>query len=243
MFGGVKRRVSIWWRAQIIGHLVKCRSVIRQTSNESNDATIEDAMLWYTNVTAMFLEHLSNQIKESDNSGVWRLVHLFHIDPERERVFLNDIVARVRYLIGFKNLLRAIECYGIASVYGIRYLGQGNLTKDTYVMYVRNDFLARDLLQGSLNYVPSLKPMFDDLTKNETSNYVQLKKWFVSHKTQISTKYIWIYSSFCRNRNEMMLKNEKRATIVQEAINYFDTMTMYMEEVRKLQKELRRLIA
>lgn len=43
-------------------------------------------------------------------------------------------------------------------------------------------------------------------------------------------------------RNELMLKNEKRVTVVHDAINYFDTMTMFLEEMRLLQRELRHLI-
>lgn len=80
--------------------------------------------------------------------------------------------------MGFKNLLRAIECYGISSVYGIRYLAVGNLSMETYIMYVRHDFLARDLVQGSLNYVPLLRPLFEKITFPKQSNYGQLMKWF-----------------------------------------------------------------
>lgn len=58
---------------------VAYRSVIKQTNNESGNATIEETMKWYTNVTGMFLDHLSNQIKESDSSGVWRFVFQFVI--------------------------------------------------------------------------------------------------------------------------------------------------------------------
>ena len=45
-------------------------------------------------------DHLSQEIKLTNSSAVWR------------------------YLIGYKNLLRAIENLGIAVVYGIRYYGQ-----------------------------------------------------------------------------------------------------------------------
>lgn len=138
-------------------------------------------------------------------------------------------------------MLRAIECYGISSVYGIRYLGRGNLPTDTYIMYVRHDYLARDLVQGSLNYVPTLRPMFEKITVPPFTNYFHLKKWFVAidtlyNKILIITNYITI------NRNEMMLKNENRETAVMDAISYFDVMTSFMEELGTLQKELRILI-
>lgn len=70
-----------------------------------------------------------------------------------------------RYLIAFKNLLRSIESLGIASVYGINYFGRGILLGDNYVSYVRHEALGRDLLNGSLTYVPSLKTLYAELTR------------------------------------------------------------------------------
>lgn len=72
---------------------------------------------------------------------------------------------RFRYLIAFKNLLRSIESLGIASVYGINYFGRGILVGDNYVSYVRHEALGRDLLSGSLTYVPSLKHFYAELTR------------------------------------------------------------------------------
>ena len=47
-------------------------------------------------VDAVFLDHLSQDIRGTNSSAVWR------------------------YLIAYKNLLRSIENIGIAVVYGIR---------------------------------------------------------------------------------------------------------------------------
>lgn len=38
----------------------------------SSESSIFEVMAWYTNVNAAMLDHLTNQIKETDNSGVWR---------------------------------------------------------------------------------------------------------------------------------------------------------------------------
>lgn len=62
-----------------------------------------------------------------------------------------------RHLVGFKNILRSIECYGIASVHGINYFGRGLLSSDKYVDYIRHDILGKDLLNTTINYVPSVK--------------------------------------------------------------------------------------
>ena len=46
-----------------------------------------------------------------------------------------------RYLIAYKNLLRAIENIGIAVVYGIRYYGTGRITHDNYVQFIRHQII------------------------------------------------------------------------------------------------------
>lgn len=160
----------------------------------SEEKSITEVMTWYTSVNAAMLDHLTNQIKETDNSGVWR------------------------YLIAFKNLLRSIESLGIASVYGINYFGRGILVGENYVSYVRHDSIGRDLLNGSLTYVPGLKQFYSNLTRT-MDNYGLIK-----------------------SRREEILKNKKREPSVNDAIDYFDSMATYIDELRKLQRELRRMI-
>lgn len=69
------------------------------------------------------------------------------------------------YLIGFKNLIRAIENIGVSAVYGINYFGRGYLNTDAYVNYIKYDCLGKDLLNSSLNYVPYLRFEYNNLTK------------------------------------------------------------------------------
>ncbi|CAK9822787.1 Atrial natriuretic peptide receptor 1 [Anthophora retusa] len=160
----------------------------------SEESSITEVMAWYTSVNAAMLDHLTNQIKETDNSGVWR------------------------YLIAFKNLLRSIESLGIASVYGINYFGRGILVGDNYVSYVRHEALGRDLLSGSLTYVPSLKHFYAELTRT-MPDYGRIK-----------------------SRRDEILRNQKRQPSVDDAIAYFDSMATYVDELRKLQRELRHMI-
>ncbi|CAH2238159.1 jg22087 [Pararge aegeria aegeria] len=65
--------------------------------------SMTEAVEWYTNANAALLTHLTKEIKDTDSSTIWR------------------------YLVGFKNLLRSIECKGIASVLGINYFARGYL--------------------------------------------------------------------------------------------------------------------
>lgn len=95
----------------------------------------------------------------------------------------DDACLRSRYLIAFKNLLRSIESLGIASVYGINYFGRGILSADNYVSYVRHEALGRDLLTGSLTYVPSLKRFYADLTRSMT-DYSRIKSRYTMYTCQ-----------------------------------------------------------
>ncbi|XP_071648798.1 uncharacterized protein [Temnothorax longispinosus] len=160
----------------------------------SEESSISEVMAWYTSVNAAMLDHLTNQIKETDNSGVWR------------------------YLIAFKNLLRSIESLGIASVEGINYFGRGLLFGDNYVNYVRHEALGRDLLNAALTYVPSLKKFYDELTRT-MPEYDKIKA-----------------------RRDEILRNQRRESSVEDAIAYFDSMATYIDELRKLQRELRHMI-
>ncbi|XP_037028069.1 uncharacterized protein LOC119068546 [Bradysia coprophila] len=160
----------------------------------SEESSITEVMDWYTAINGGLLDHLSKQIKETDNSGVWR------------------------HLVGFKNLLRSIECYGIASVHGINYFGRGVLGYENYVAYIRNDILGRDLLNGSLYYVPALKILYKNLTR-VMPDYGHLRNW-----------------------SNIILKNTRINSSIENAVNYFDVMSTYLDELRKIQRELRHQI-
>ncbi|XP_063891866.1 uncharacterized protein LOC135117201 [Helicoverpa armigera] len=73
--------------------------------------SMTEAVEWYTNANAALLSHLTKEIKDTDSSTIWR------------------------YLVGFKNLLRSIECKGIGSVLGINYFARGYLQPRAYERY------------------------------------------------------------------------------------------------------------
>ena len=57
-------------------------------------------------------------------------------------------------MIAYTNLLRCIENLGIAGAYGIRYYGQGKITHDNYIQFIRHFTLGDEYLDQSRNYVP-----------------------------------------------------------------------------------------
>ena len=86
---------------------------------------------------AVFLDHLSQDIRGTNSSAVWR------------------------YLIAYKNLLRSIENIGIAVVYGIRYYAQGNVSQDQYIQFIRHDTLGFEYLDQSKNFAPQVSLSFE----------------------------------------------------------------------------------
>ncbi|KAH8320357.1 hypothetical protein KR067_000175 [Drosophila pandora] len=160
---------------------------------EPEESSITEVMNWYTSINRGLLHHLNEQIKETDNSGVWR------------------------YLVGFKNLLKSIECQNIATSFGIRYYGRGSLTAENFVSYVRYEFMAREMINSTLNYAPMLKEMYTNITC--TKKYHRAK--------QMSTT---------------LLKNSPNVSNERSAIEYYDLMNNYTDDLRILQKALRRQI-
>ena len=94
----------------------------------------------YEFINDVILDHLDDEIKSTDRSGVWRYLISFKVTP----TFLS-IYKEVSFP---QNLLRAIENIGIVSVYGIRYLSTGNVTQQNFIKFVilkSNDDRKRSL--------------------------------------------------------------------------------------------------
>ncbi|XP_039753422.1 atrial natriuretic peptide receptor 1 [Pararge aegeria] len=153
-----------------------------------------EAVEWYTNANAALLTHLTKEIKDTDSSTIWR------------------------YLVGFKNLLRSIECKGIASVLGINYFARGYLQPRAHEKYISHMVLGRDLLDNTLNLVPSLIPLHMDI-KEDSPEYQELEK-----------------------KNQQIVDNKQQAGSVSEAIEYFDQTATLLGKLRAVQKQLREYI-
>lgn len=48
-------------------------------------------------------------------------------------------------------------------MHGINYFGRGLLSTDKYVDYIRYDILGKDLLNQTINYVPSLIQLYEEI--------------------------------------------------------------------------------
>ncbi|KAJ8722276.1 hypothetical protein PYW08_004678 [Mythimna loreyi] len=162
---------------------------LRASINAGTSMT--EAVEWYTNANAALLSHLTKEIKDTDSSTIWR------------------------YLVGFKNLLRSIECKGIGSVLGINYFARGYLQPRAYERYIAHMILGRDLLDNTLNLVPSLIPLHKDI-KEDSFEYQDLEK-----------------------KNQQIVDNKHQDGSVADAIEYFDQTATFLDKLRAVQKQLR----
>ena len=66
-----------------------------------------------------------------------------------------------RLLIAYKFLIRCIENFSIAIVYGLYYFGKGHLSQDSYIKYVRYDSLAQDYLNATQQFSAASHQSFE----------------------------------------------------------------------------------
>ncbi|KPI95713.1 Atrial natriuretic peptide receptor 2 [Papilio xuthus] len=163
-------------------------------ANINPGTSMTEAVEWYTNANAALLNHLTKEIKDTDSSTIWR------------------------YLVGFKNLLRSIECKGIGSVLGINYFARGYLQPRSHERYISHMVLGRDLLDNTLNLVPSLIPLHKDI-KEDSPEYQVLEK-----------------------KNQQIVDNKYQEGSVSDAIEYFDQTATLLDKLRAVQKQLRQYI-
>ena len=60
-------------------------------------------------------------------------------------------------------MLRAIENIGIVSVYGIKYLTTGQVTRDNFIKYVEHDTLIWEYLNSSIHLAPYLEEKLESI--------------------------------------------------------------------------------
>ncbi|XP_040569115.1 uncharacterized protein [Lepeophtheirus salmonis] len=161
----------------------------QRISQEEED--INSILNWYNRADAVFLQHLSTGIKTTNSSAVWR------------------------YLIAYANLLRCIENYGIAVAYGIRYYGQGRITRDNYIQFIRHFTLGDEYLDQSKNYVPTVKQESSTI-KTQGDHYNALEK----------------------SRRDVLEQRPQKPN-TNEALRFYQATYGYTEALRVVIKDLR----
>lgn len=168
--------------------------VFRVKVREGKFNEITSILAWYEFINDIILDHLDDEIKSTNRSGVWR------------------------YLISFKNLLRAIENIGIVSVYGIKYLTVGNVTQDNFIKYVEHDTLIWEYLNSSIHLAPYLEEKLQKIYEQDAYK-------------------------FYRESDNLILSNaldvKKGSSNITTAMKYFKSISAYMLQLRQVLEELR----
>ena len=116
------------WGFQVASQYRKLQIIsypFRVKVREGRIGEITEILAWYEYINDVILDHLDDEIKSTDRSGVWRYLISFKV--------CFWIIFVCFLILSVKNLLRAIENIGIVSVYGIRYLTTGNVTTQNYI--------------------------------------------------------------------------------------------------------------
>ena len=80
-----------------------------RTKIREGEKSIFQVLQWYNDIVIFFIDYLSRSIHDSESSDVYK------------------------FIIGFKNLLRAVEYSGKSGIYGLRYLSQVSNHLFTYL--------------------------------------------------------------------------------------------------------------
>ena len=144
---------------------------LRVKVREGKFNEITSILAWYEFINDIILDHLDDEIKSTNRSGVWRYVFQSCGNCIPIRVCWHTLAFFDRYLISFKNLLRAIENIGIVSVYGIKYLTVGNVTQDNFIKYVEHDTLIWEYLNSSIHLAPYLEEKLQKIYEQDAYKF------------------------------------------------------------------------
>ena len=106
-----------------------------------------ESLSFYSYTTKVLLDDLSNIIKTSNGSKTWR------------------------YMITYKNLMRAIEALGVEMSYGMIYIGNGKLNVEDFARYVENHYIFEEYVYQSIAFLTEMRQLLGNL--KESSEYKQ----------------------------------------------------------------------
>ena len=112
-------------------------------NEDQSELVVEDAMYFYTYATKVLLDDISIIIRSSNGSSTWR------------------------FLITYKNILRAIESVGIEMSFGIRYQARGTLIGKNFGKFIEHHKLSLEYLQQGETFLTNMK---DKLKKVKNTN-------------------------------------------------------------------------
>ena len=170
-------------------------------NEDQSELVVEDAMYFYTYATKVLLDDISNIIRSSNGSSTWR------------------------FLITYKNILRAIESVGIEMSFGIRYQAKGTLIGKNFGKFIEHHKLSQEYLQQGETFLTNMK---DKLKKVKNTN--DFKTYNQMYKKLIQTKNITF-------SNETM-KIKSILKYFRSSLGLIDRLRIIMLEIRFSMKDI-----
>lgn len=103
----------------------------------------------------------------------------------------------------------------------LRYYGQGNITEDNYIQFIKHDIISSEYLNQSKNFVSEVKQGFERLKKQGSEYWT-----WQSSRDQVVTLPFFIKVSI------QILSGRNRAPDTEEAYQFYLSTYRYTEDLR-----------
>ena len=154
------------------------RSKIRE-----KDKTIEEVFAWYNEINDKTLTYVTYSIHDSDLSNFYRLI------------------------IGYKNLLRAVEFAGKAGILGLEYFASRELSPRKFENFLKFDVLRREYLNQTLNFIPRLRNEYDALNDRNSFASSQNKiinRVVIDNDIRVMVQYFIRFLKYAKDLRELI---------------------------------------
>ena len=131
------------------------------TTKNQNQKLAFETLEFYTYATRVLLDDLSSIIRTSNGSKTWR------------------------YLVTYKNMLRALESLGIEISYGIIFIGNGELSIENFAKYIEKHKICSEYLKQSGAFLVNMRDKIENIQKSP--QWVQYSK---RYRTMVNAKKI-----------------------------------------------------
>ena len=174
------------------------KRITPNTDNSEVDLSVEEVSQYYNYITRVLLDDLSNAIRSSNGSSTWR------------------------FLISYKNMLRAVENIGIEMSLGLRFFARGTLTNGNKAKFIEHQKLAVEYLSQSELFATDLR---EDIAK-------------VRNGTDFD-RFIRTYNDLSRVENVNFTSKDEK---ISKIFRYFESSVSVMESLRIIVGQIRKVI-
>ncbi|XP_050688216.1 uncharacterized protein LOC126981318 [Eriocheir sinensis] len=176
----------------LLGSKLRFQIRLEDLRNGVNDAddSVGSKMTWYNYITFFVMEAIVSNIKDANISSVWKL------------------------LVAYKDMIRAVEYFGIVMIEGLTFFGSGSLERERFISFVVHDVLAWKSLNQTKDFVSSVREQVEDFyTKYE--EFKNITEW-----------------------RQLILGNVAQLSDLKVADDYYYVMVRFTDELRDIQWQL-----